>query len=69
MRTTINIPDDLIKELLNYTGTKSETRAVSLALQEWIRDQKIKKLKSLRGKLKIDLDVEKQRQADLKELP
>ncbi|MHB2147699.1 type II toxin-antitoxin system VapB family antitoxin [Calditrichota bacterium LG25] len=69
MRTTINIPDEIMKELLSYSRTKSKTKAVSEALKEWIRMQKIKKLKSLRGKLKIEMDLEKQRAEDLKELP
>ncbi|MHB2155567.1 type II toxin-antitoxin system VapB family antitoxin [Calditrichota bacterium GD2] len=61
MRITINIPDEIMKELLSYSRTKSKTKAVSEALKEWIRMQKIKKLKSLRGKLKIEMDLEKQR--------
>ena len=69
MRTTINIPDEIMKELLSYSKTKSKTKAVSEALKDWIRMQKIKKLKSLRGKLKIEMDLEKQRAEDLKELP
>ncbi|APF18145.1 type II toxin-antitoxin system VapB family antitoxin [Caldithrix abyssi] len=69
MRTTINIPDEIMKELLSYSQTKSKTKAVSEALKDWIRMQKIKKLKSLRGKLKIEMDLEKQRAEDLKDLP
>ncbi|WP_457565568.1 type II toxin-antitoxin system VapB family antitoxin [Caldithrix abyssi] len=69
MRTTINIPDEIMKELLSYSKTKSKTKAVSEALKDWIRMQKIKKLKSLRGKLKIEMDLEKQRAEDLKDLP
>ncbi len=68
MRITINIPDETMKELLAYSNTKSKTKAVSEALKEWIRLQKIKKLKSLRGKLKIEIDLAKQRAEDIKEL-
>ncbi len=55
-----------MKELLSYSRTKSKTKAVSEALKEWIRMQKIKKLKSLRCKLKIEMDLEKQRAENVK---
>ena len=69
MRTTINIPNEIMDELLKHFNTKSKTKAVSQALKDWIRIQKINELKSLRGKVKIEIDLAKQRSEDIKELP
>ncbi len=64
MRITVNIPDEIMKDLLKYTKAKSNSQAVKLALKEWHRTKTIQQLKSLRGKLNIDLDVEKLRASD-----
>ncbi len=37
MRTTIDIYDDLLDDVMHKTGAKSKKRAVELALQEYIR--------------------------------
>lgn len=64
MRITVNIPDEIMKDLIKYTKAKSNSQAVKLALKEWHRTKKIQQLKSLRGKLNIDLDVEKLHASD-----
>ena len=64
MRITVNIPDEIMKDLIKYTKAKSNSQAVKFALKEWHRTKKIQQLKSLRGKLNIDLDVEKLHASD-----
>ena len=59
MRATLNIPDDLMSEVQKFSGEKSKTRAIVIAMEEFVRDKKIKKLLSLRGKVQID-DVTKE---------
>ena len=68
MKLTINISNEIIRDLLKYGNTNSKEQAIIFALKEWVREQKIKNLKSLRGKLQIELDVEKQRAEDLQRL-
>ena len=59
MRATLNISDDLISEVQKATGEKSKTKAITIAMKEFIRQKKIKQLLALRGKIKIE-DVTKE---------
>jgi metal-responsive CopG/Arc/MetJ family transcriptional regulator len=66
MRATLNIPDDLVKEVQKASGEKSKTKAIIVAMQEFIRQRKIKELIALRGKVQIEYDWEKEEQLELK---
>ncbi|MBI5745591.1 MAG: type II toxin-antitoxin system VapB family antitoxin [Nitrospirae bacterium] len=66
MRATLNIPDELIGELMRWTGQKTKTKAICEAIEEHIRKKKIDKLLSLSGKLHLDLDWEKMEEEELK---
>jgi hypothetical protein len=66
MRATLNIPDDLISEVQKLSGEKSKTKAIVTAMEEFVRDKKIKKLLSLRGKIQIDYDWEKEEDLEIK---
>jgi hypothetical protein len=59
MRATLNIPDDLISEVQKLSGEKSKTKAIVSAMQEFVREKKLRKILELRGKIKID-DVTKE---------
>lgn len=59
MRTTLDLPEDLIKETMEITGAKTKTEAIKMAMQELIGHNKRMKLLDLEGSipdLKIDLD-------------
>jgi Arc/MetJ family transcription regulator len=66
MRATLNIPDDLITEAQKATGEKSKTKAITAAVQEFIRQKKMMDLLALRGKVKIDYDWKKEEERDIK---
>ena len=59
MRATLNIPDELLSGVQKITGEKSKTKAIVIAMQEFIRQKKIKELIALRGKIQIE-DVTKE---------
>jgi metal-responsive CopG/Arc/MetJ family transcriptional regulator len=65
MRATLNIPDDLLKEVQKITGEKSKTRAITVAMQEYVRQKKIKELMALSGKIDIDYDWEKEEELEM----
>lgn len=65
MRATLNLPDTIIKELMNETGEKNRTRLIRTALEEMLKKIRREKLKSMRGKIDIDLDLNKLRKRDL----
>ncbi len=66
MRATLNIPDDLISEVQRLSGEKSKTKAIVTAMQEYVREKKIKMLLELRGKITIDYDWQKEEELELK---
>jgi len=65
MRTTLIIPDNLMKDLIEETGEKSKTTLVCRSLEEMLQRVRRENLKRLRGKLQLDLDLEALRQKDL----
>ncbi|MDA8083812.1 MAG: type II toxin-antitoxin system VapB family antitoxin [Nitrospiraceae bacterium] len=59
MRATLNIPDDLISEVQKLSGEKSKTKAIVIAMQEFVKEKKLRKILALRGKIRIE-DVTKE---------
>jgi Arc/MetJ family transcription regulator len=57
MRTTLDLPEGLLREAQRTLGVKSKTDAVVLSLTEVIRRQRIEELKALRGKIDLYIDV------------
>jgi metal-responsive CopG/Arc/MetJ family transcriptional regulator len=66
MRATLNIPDDLMKKVQKISGETSKTKAITTAMREYIRKEKMKKLISLRGNIQIDYDWKKEEEIELK---
>lgn len=66
MRATLNIPDDLLSEVQKLSGEKSKTKAIIAAMEEFIRQKRIKELIGLRGKIKIDYDWKKAEELEMK---
>lgn len=65
MRATLNIPDDLIAEVQKLSGEKSKTKAIVTAMQEYLKEKKIRKLLELRGKIRINYDWQKEEEIEL----
>ncbi len=66
MRATLNIPDELLSAVQKASGEKSKTRAIIVAMEEFIRHRKIKDLIALRGKVKIEYDWKKEEEIEMK---
>jgi Arc/MetJ family transcription regulator len=64
MRTTLDIPEDLMNEAMKATHINTKTKVIVTALEGLIRKSKISGLKKFKGKvdLDIDLDVIRERQ-------
>jgi len=58
MRTTLDIPEDLLSEAMKVTRARTKTEVIKQALENIIRKNKIQKLKTYRGKLQLDLDLD-----------
>jgi Arc/MetJ family transcription regulator len=61
MRTTLDIPENLIEEARQLLGFKSKTDTVVLSLQELIRRRRIEQLKSLMGAVNLEIDLPRSR--------
>jgi len=57
MRTTLIIPEELIKEARTALGFTSKTDTVVLALQELVRRRRLDKLKALMGRVPLHVDT------------
>ncbi len=56
MRTTLDIDSKLLDMVVNATGEKTRSKAVNEALAYYLKDQGVRKLLQLQGKLDLDLD-------------
>ena len=61
MRTTLDLPDGLIDDARAAAGFKSKTDTVVYALKEVVRRKHLDELKSMFGKVNIDIDIAKSR--------
>ena len=57
MRTTLDIPEQLIEEARRVLGFKSKTDTVVLSLTELIRRRRIDELKQMAGSIHLDIDI------------
>ena len=57
MRTTLDLPEDLIHEAMKITHIRTKTNVIIHALQGLVQKNTIQKIKEYRGKLKLDIDL------------
>ena len=67
MRTTLNIDDFLINKLLECTHEKSKTRAITIAIKEYLKKKNLEKILSYQGKLDIENNWQQLEEEELKE--
>jgi Arc/MetJ family transcription regulator len=58
MRTTLDLPENLISEAMTVTHTKTKTEVIKLALQNLIQKENIKDIKKYFGKIDLDIDLD-----------
>ncbi len=68
MRTTLNIDEDLLDQVLVATGEKTKSKAVSEALGDYIRRIKIEELRAMAGNASIEDTRPLQEAADARRL-
>ena len=61
MKTTLNIPDDLVNKTMRLSGSKTKTGAIVTAMKEYIRRKKLEHIMELEGTLQFSSDWEKAR--------
>jgi hypothetical protein len=58
MRTTLDLPNDLLEEAMKVTHLETKTKVIITALEELIRKSKISELKNFKGKIDLNIDLD-----------
>ncbi|HWK58857.1 MAG TPA: type II toxin-antitoxin system VapB family antitoxin [Parapedobacter sp.] len=58
MRTTVDIPEELIAEAMALTNTKTKNQLIKEVLEAHIKRIKRKRLVALKGTLDFDIDLD-----------
>ena len=67
MRTTVTLDENIVRELMRFSGSKTKTAAVALAVEEQLRRVKLKKLAGLLGTVNLDENaIQESNKADMK---
>ena len=53
MRTTIDLPEELMSDLMALSKTQKKKDAVRIALEEFVRRKKVERLLALPGKIDV----------------
>lgn len=57
MRTTLDLPKELMDEAMKITKINTKTQLIITALEDLIRKTKISGLKEFKGKVDLDIDM------------
>jgi len=61
MRTTLDLPEELLQEAMTLTHTNTKTDVIKMALENLIQKEKIKELKNYFGKVDLDINIDTMR--------
>ena len=57
MRTTLNLPEELLDKAMKKSGEKTKTAVIITALEELIRKRRLQELRKLHGSVDLDIDL------------
>jgi hypothetical protein len=58
MRTTLDLPEQLLSEAMKATQINTKTKVIITALEDLIRKSKISQLKEFKGKVDLAIDLD-----------
>jgi hypothetical protein len=61
MRTTLDLPDALVEEAMKLSHQRTKTAVLVTALEDFVRKNRIQGLRKFRGKINLDIDLDKLR--------
>ncbi len=61
MRTTLDLPENLLNEAMKVTNTATKTGVIIKALEDLVRKSKISDIKKYKGKINLDIDLDELR--------
>jgi Arc/MetJ family transcription regulator len=57
MRTTLDLPEELVQEAMKATNINTKTKVIITALEQLIRKSKIAEIKNYKGQVDLDIDL------------
>jgi len=67
MRTTINVDDDILRDLMRFTNARTRTDAVNRAVSEWVRRKRMDLFRARRGKIAWEGNLDDMRALEQRE--
>ena len=61
MRTTLDLPRDLIEKAMMVTHAKTKTEVITIALENIVKQDKLNKLIAFHGKIDLAINLDKLR--------
>lgn len=58
MRTTLDLPEELLREAMRTTHIETKTKVIITALEELIRKKNIAGIKKYKGKVELEIDMD-----------
>lgn len=58
MRTTLDLPERLVHEAMNASHHKTKTAVIIAALQDLVRKARLQELRSFKGRVDMDVDLD-----------
>lgn len=58
MRTTLDLPEELLTEAMKMTNTSTKTAVIIKALEELVQKEKLQALRSFKGKVELEMDLD-----------
>ncbi len=67
MRTTLDLDETILNDLMRFTDAKTKTEAVNRVVAEWVRLKRIEIFRSRRGEIEWEGDLDEMRALEIKE--
>jgi hypothetical protein len=58
MRTTLDLPDRLMQDAMKACHQKTKTAVIIAALQDLVRKTRLQQLRSFKGQVELDVDLD-----------
>jgi hypothetical protein len=58
MRTTLDLPERLMQDAMKASPQKTKTAVIIAALQDFVRKSRLRELRSFKGRVELDVDLD-----------
>ena len=58
MRTTLDLPENLVQKAMSITKARTKTEAITIALENVVKQERYNQLLTFHGKVSLDIDLD-----------